>query len=103
MGTMMNSQPERQKIYTTLKTKNEHGTTLTEGTVNEHGTISMEVMENAAQILWKKVKHQRNKVENLCQITSHKRCCLPLFLSPQKSSKLNSLYCYQNHQHNSRH
>ena len=35
--------------------ENELGITLTEGMVNEHGTISMEVMENAAQNHWKKV------------------------------------------------
>lgn len=51
-------------------------------------------MENAAQNLMKKVKHQPNKVESLplCQITtttSHKRCCLSSLFpkNPQKSSK----------------
>merc|ERR1712156_1041645 len=66
--------------------ENELGITLTEGMVNEHGTISMEVMENAAQNHWKKVKHQpQNKVENLCQKTHHTN--VVVCLCPQKIFK----------------
>merc|ERR1719510_2159408 len=111
---MMNSQTEKRKTYTTLKTKNAHGivvsmevlekelgtilmegmenelgTTLTEGTVNEHGTISMEAMENAAQNLWKKVNHHRNKVENLCQKTHHTNVVVCLCFQVQNKNLQN--------------
>jgi len=73
--------------------ESERGTTLTEGMVKEHGITLMEVMENAAQNLMKKVKHQPNKVENLplCQIhLTNVVVCLLCFQKIQKNLQKNT-------------